>query len=738
MDSTQGTKTLFDPMALPQYLIDAGQRTVLFWDVMRQRGNQYLEHTAKTDPNVLKFDSEMIIDGRTLSDGVNYRLMKILPPKNIKIDDRKRPFIVIDPRGGHGPGIGGFKADSEIGVALSSGHPCYFIGFSPLPEPGQTIETVVRALAIFVKRVNELHPAVDEKPVVIGNCQAGWAVMMMAASFPHICGPVILAGSPLSYWAGIRGSNPMRYTGGLLGGGWLTALSGDIGNGKFDSAYLVQNFENLNPANTLWSKQYNLYANIDDEASRYLEFEKWWGGHVLFSREEMQFIVDNLFVGNKLSSARMMNSDGVNIDLREIRTPIVVFCSKGDNITPPGQALGWILDLYGSVDEIKASGQTIVYAVHETTGHLGIFVSSSVVKKEHAEFASNIDLIETLPPGLYEAVMSAKTPDTPGLELVGGDYVSRFEERTLDDIRELGYNSVEDERCFAAVDRISEIFHGLYRKTAQPIVRSAVTEQTAQLMRRSHPLRVSYEIFSDRNPALRPVASLAQWVKEHRQPVPSDNPFLSAQEAFSDLMVQSLNTFRDWRDRMMEHAFFGLYSQPWVQALCGLSATDDPPRRNPGKDRDHIALTEERLDKLRERMREGGPREAGMRALAFMNRPKTAFDEREFEMLLRIRDEYGSTHTLAQFKHDLREQNLMVLADERRAVEAIPAMLKGHESEGPRLFEFLRRQITALGYVNAETERRLAEMELCFCGCQACEPATPKGKSKGKSEPVAA
>ena len=92
------------------------------------------------------------------------------------------------------------------------------------------------------------------------------------------------------------------------------------------------------------------------------------------------------------------------------RSPIVVFCSKADNITPPPQALDWILDLYDTDDDIRAHGQTIVYAVHESIGHLGIFVSGSVAKKEHDEFASNIDLIDVLPPGLYEAVMMPKDP----------------------------------------------------------------------------------------------------------------------------------------------------------------------------------------------------------------------------------------------------------------------------------------------------------------------------------------
>ena len=146
----------------------------------------------------------------------------------------------------------------------------------------------------------------------------------------------------------------MRYSGGLLGGSWLTALAGDLGAGIFDGAALVQNFENQNPANTLWTKQYNLWSKIDTEPERYLGFEKWWGGHVTLNAEEMQWIVDELFVGNQLAAGDIRTSDGTAIDLRNIRSPIVVFCSKGDNITPPQQALDWILDLYDSVDDIRA------------------------------------------------------------------------------------------------------------------------------------------------------------------------------------------------------------------------------------------------------------------------------------------------------------------------------------------------------------------------------------------------
>ena len=215
----------------------------------------------------------------------------------------------------------------------------------------------------------------------------------------------------------------MRYSGGLLGGSWLTALTSDLGGGKFDGAWLVKNFENLNPANTLWSKQYNVYSNIDTEAPRYLGFERYWGGYVNLNAEEIQFIVDELFVGNKLAAGMIKTSDGAGIDLRNIRSPIVVFCSKGDNITPPQQALDWILDLYDDVDDIRSYGQTIVYTIHDNIGHLGIFVAGGVAKKEHSEFASNIDLIDTLPPGLYEAILEPKTESISGADLVTGDWL---------------------------------------------------------------------------------------------------------------------------------------------------------------------------------------------------------------------------------------------------------------------------------------------------------------------------
>jgi pimeloyl-ACP methyl ester carboxylesterase len=719
------------------YWLDAFQRGILFLDVMRQRSQLRDEHIAKLAPHVLKFGTEIVMDGRTLPRPVNYVLARITPPAGVLIDETKRPFVVVDPRAGHGPGIGGFKAQSEIGVAFNAGHPCYFIGFLPEPIPGQTIEDIASAEAAFLERVIALHPKADGKPAVIGNCQAGWAVMMVAAKRPELFGPVIVAGSPLSYWAGVRGENPMRYTGGLLGGSWLTALVGDLGNGKFDGAWLVSNFENLNPANTYWTKHYNLYAKVDSEAPRYLEFEEWWGAHVLLNAQEMQSIADQLFIGNKLATAEIVASDGTTIDLRNIKSPIVVFCSKADNITPPPQALDWILDLYESVDDIRAHGQTIIYAIHPSAGHLGIFVSGSVAKKEHDEFASNIDLIDVLPPGLYEAVMTRKEDAGEESDLVGGNYLVRFEPRTLDDIRALGGNSPEDERDFATAARISEMNLGLYRTFAQPWIHLWANQGFADWMRRMQPLRLQYEAFSRANPFMGFVTAAAKNVREHRAPVAENNALWQAQQWASNWIATSLNIYRDVRDQWLETLFYGVYGSPAVQALAGLKASEANPRRRPGIDSVYRAFVAHRIEELTWAIGEGGPREAAIRAALYIRLPEGVFDERGFRLLQRMREDAGAGLTLAEFKKLVRDQFLCLLLDQRRAVAAIPAMMAKEPELAKKMVAELRRLLDVVGVQSEAGKARLGKIEALLKPSVSriqVEAATPPAPGEAKQQ----
>ncbi len=101
----------------------------------------------------------------------------------------------------------------------------------------------------------------------------------------------------------------------------------------------------------------------------------------------------------------------------------------GDAITPPQQALNWIVDTYADENEIKIRGQRIIYMIHEKVGHLGIFVSSSVARREHSEVGSTMKTIEALAPGLYEMQIE----DQEG-EGVHARFRVNFQERKLADI----------------------------------------------------------------------------------------------------------------------------------------------------------------------------------------------------------------------------------------------------------------------------------------------------------------
>lgn len=701
-----------------EYGWDAFQRSVLYLDILQQRGNNYFDYNARRAPNVLHYSFELVVNGLELDHPVNYALVRMLPPDGMVSAPGRRPFIIFDPRAGHGPGIGGMKADSEIGVALANGHPCYFVGFLPDPVPGQTVEDVCRAEAAFVRKVMELHPATEGKPFLIGNCQAGWQISMMAAMNPDIVGAVMLAGSPLSYWAGVRGKNQMRYLGGLLGGTWITSLVGDLGNGIFDGAHLIGNFEALDPANTYWQKPYNVYSQVDTEGPRFLEFEKWWGSPVLLTAGEMQSIADELFVGNRLSSGDIRTADGGAINLRNIKSPIIVFCSFGDNITPPPQALGWILDLYGQDDEIVAAGQTIVYVLHQTIGHLGIFVSAKVATKEHQELQQAMDLIDLLPPGLYEAVFEPKTPDTANEDLVSGDYVVRFEPRGLANIRALGTNDAEDDLRFATVARVSEVIQGLYRTYFSPFVRPLANEHTAEWLRRLHPYRMRYEMFSDRNPALWPLASVAGQVAANRVRINDSNLVLQFERAFSEQVVRSLDRYRDLRDSFIENWFLAIYGAASLQALVGLRADAAVVRRRLARDLTRNEVLAKSATELEAHLQKGGLREAVIRALVYvgLGQEFPSFDERSFAVLREVRANTPEKDRipLAEFKQIVRDQYALIRADEDGAISTLPKLLPPDADARKGAIQLVRRIVFARGEPSGDAGQRLARVEELF------------------------
>ncbi len=649
-----------------EYMIDAAQRSVLYWDTLRQRGNQWLEHEAAGKPPVLDYRYELIADARTYDRPANYALVRIIPPRGVEIDDAKRPFVIVDPRAGHGPGIGGFKEDSEVGVAMRAGHPVYFVIFYPEPMPGQTLADITDAEAEFIRIVAERHPQA-QKPVVVGNCQGGWAVMMLAAARPDIAGPLVVNGAPMSYWSGNDGESPMRYAGGLLGGTWLSLFAADLGGGKFDGANLVQNFENLNPANTLWEKWYHLYANIDTEPERFLEFERWWGGFYLFNEEEIRWIVNNLFVGNKLASGEARLGPGRYFDLKAIKQPIIIFASLGDNITPPQQAFNWIADVYRSTEEIKANGQTIVGLLHQDVGHLGIFVSGQVAKKEHAQIVEVLKYIQQLPPGLYGMHIDEHVDDRGEMT-----YEVTLAERKVEDLRTMQKYDRMDEKPFEAVAAMSELLERAYSLLVRPYVRDATPEWLAKAMRDFHPLRSQYWAISDKNPWLWPLSHVANSVRSQRRARSDDNDNVKLEKLMSEMISARLDLYRDLRDAASEAAFFEVYGN-----MMSLQMADEREAiRRKGKfDPRSIPAVREVLDTLEE-----GSAIEGLARIAMLI-SKAGSGRRRLSQMQKTRELLSPEGEIAHLSEDerrrlLQEETIVVEFEPERAKRSLPRLLR--------------------------------------------------------------
>jgi hypothetical protein len=284
------------------------------------------------------------------------------------------------------------------------------------------------------------------------------------------------------------------------------------GGGRFDGANLVLNFESMNPGNTWWRKYFNLNSNIDTEAPRFTDFERWWSSYYFMNEAEIRWIVENLFIGNRLQQGTAVLAGRGPVDLRKIKAPIILFASHGDDIKPPQQALNWIPAVYESEHEIRACDQRIIYMVHEDIGHLGIFVSAKVARKEHDGIVSTLKAIETLAPGLYEMHIEQKVG-----EGAHAAFTVSFSERTMADLNRLD-DGHDDETPFALVDRMSQITVDAYEVAVRPFVQATVTPASAAAAVNSPSALGSRSC--GRRPEFRQYLNLLRWADSGRVPKP--------------------------------------------------------------------------------------------------------------------------------------------------------------------------------------------------------------------------
>ena len=434
----------------------------------------------------------------------------------------------------------------------------------------------------------------------------------------------------------------------------------------------------------------------------------------------MEWISQNLFVGNRLAAGEIFFEEGKRpVNLRNIRSPIVVFASWGDNITPPQQALNWIPDLYENAQAIRDNEQTIVYVLHEKVGHLGIFVSAGVANREHSELMSALDLIDVLPPGLYEAIITDIHPDLPGLEYAEGRYVITFVPREVSDILALG-DGREGERPFELVRHMAEINQKVYDTCISPAVKAGSNETTATVLRNLNSARLERQLFSDSNPMLKALKPLADSLRGggglagKRAPVAADNPLLLWEQQVSRGITQMWDMYRDYRDAASEQMFKAIYESPFVAAAVGFT-----PQKSAGsKSLRPIRRTPSELEVLREKharddasFDRGRPETGFLRLLIYVSAGNGVVDGRPFNGIRRVMRELGldKTVTLAQLKEAIKQQTYLVRKDESRALAGLLVMLP-EKQQRLRALGLARELLVMGGPISAEKEGRLARV----------------------------
>ena len=409
-----------------------------------------------------------------------------------------------------------------------------------------------------------------------------------------------------------------------------------------------------------------------------------------------------------------------------IRSPIILFASLGDNITPPQQAFNWIADLYPTTRDLKASGQVIVGLMHENVGHLGIFVSAAVARREHAQIVDLLDYIEHLPPGLYG--MRIEEERSNGAT----QYDVVLTERRVEDLQTLQKYARKDEIPFGAVEQISRANAAVYETFAHPVLSALVPPEAARLARAFHPLRARRWAISDLNPWLAPVKGWAEFARAHRSPRDEAGPSVATERLMAAGVSAWWDLYRHLRDAAVENTFYTVYGPVSL-------ATAEPAARPAAEAAGATPAHDEALA----RIGEGGLVEAAVRAGLLMARRGPR--EKRLSTAKRIRELVGQEIGLLGQPADaarqiVRRQSEIVKHAPERALATLPALVRTAE-ERRRLLEILERLTEHVDFAAAqkalmpEFRRLLAPEPGPTPVAAAAAPKVPRRRSRpGRSQ----
>jgi hypothetical protein len=329
--------------------------------------------------------------------------------------------------------------------------------------------------------------------------------------------------------------------------------------------------------------------------------------------------------------------------------------------------------------------------VHETIGHLGIFVSGPVSRKEHKEMISSIDQADLLAPGLYEMII---------LETDDGDmYDVRFEARDMDDIRAMDDDG-DDEAVFGPIARVSTGVDTYYRLFVRPFIEIAMNETLAEGLRQLHPLRTAKYGYSDLNPWMTPFKALAENARSNRRAAKADNFFTAMEKQVSAHISGTLDFIREARDLSQELWFQSVWGNPWLQAWFQ------------GEDRDESSDQDTCRAEGLEEMERGGFAEGVVRILSALAHAGSSIDRDVLEVFRDIarRDERLARLVSAELAEAVKKQACILAADPERAIGSLVSLLP--ESADRRAALSIARAIFPENQaLNPESQARLEAVQ---------------------------
>ena len=271
--------------------------------------------------------------------------------------------LVLPPQAGHDSCIVDYSPrQSQIQVIRDAG----LTRVWSLDWKGATQDTRDATIHDYLDAIDAAADVVGGRVNLVGDCQGGWLATLWAALHPEQVHSLTIAGAPIDFHAG----DPLihRWVQSCAPGGSLAAYEALVasGGGVLKGEHMLKGFIALRPQSEI-GRQVQLLANIHDEAhvSRYREFEDWFKHTQDIPGAFYLWIVEQLFVHNRLISGEV-EVGGEHVDLRRIECPLLLLAGAQDHITPPPQ-------VFALADHAATHKRQIVRRM-APGGHLGLFM----------------------------------------------------------------------------------------------------------------------------------------------------------------------------------------------------------------------------------------------------------------------------------------------------------------------------------------------------------------------------